>query len=100
MEMKRSRYDLPVLNKYLHNVFFLSFIWYCYYSCMLSAFAFGKNGNEKMHQKHNFLHTTSRKYGIFGEHRLRLRLRQNLFNKNIQVPYQVHTSFLKIQITL
>ena len=29
-----------------------------------------------------------------------LRLRQNLFNKNIQVPYQVHMSFLEIQITL
>ena len=32
--------------------------------------------------------------------RLRLRLRQNLFNKNMQVPYQVHMSFLEIQITL
>ena len=30
----------------------------------------------------------------------RLRLRQNLFNKNIQVPYQVHISFLEIQIAL
>ena len=37
---------------------------------------------------------------FFFSSRLRLRLRQNLFNKNIQVPYQVHMSFLEIQITL